>query len=403
VVSIVGLGYVSLPLLIAAFRAGWVVNGIDSDNSKVERLTQSLSHIEDVSNVELRDAVNSGKVSFTCNAEEISKSDIVIFCLPTPTRNDEPDLSILLGAIEEYAPYFRNDALIVSESSSFPGTLRDKIKPICEAVRGNKRFHYGHSPERVDPGNKTWTNRNTPRIISTIDPDSMHKMREFYGSICDHLVEVDSPEIAEAAKMFENSFRQVNIALVNEFTRYCNKVGLSASKVLNAASTKPFGFMKFNYGIGVGGHCIPVDPHYLVNHAERNGSKLEIIEVSNKVNQEQPRYVLSQIKQLLGARFRESRVLVVGLSYKANTSDLRESPSLELLELLDEEGIQVFWYDPMCNQEIKHPLGKPQEKYDLAVVTVLHNAYEYSEILNACAQILDCTQKILATTNVRYL
>lgn len=403
VVSIIGMGYVGLPLLIESTKVGWSVFGIDANEERVTRLNQADSYIEDVSNEELRGALESGRVKFSSSSEIVAESDIVIFCLPTPTLNHEPDLSILLDAIKEYAPYFRDGVLIISESSSYPGTLRDKIMPLCEAVRGNKVFHYGHAPERVDPGNKKWTNRKTPRIISVIDSKSMGRMREFYSSICNELIEVKSPEIAEAAKMFENSFRQVNIALVTEFARYCNKVGIPADLVLEAASTKPFGFMKFNYGIGVGGHCIPVDPVFLLDHARSNGANLDIIQLSNEINQEQPRYVFDRMKKVLGQKIAESRVLVVGLSYKPNTSDLRESPSIELLQLIISEGIEVYWYDPMCNQKIEVPSGSPEDRYDIGIVTVIHDGFDYSQILDSCSMILDCTHKIPLAKNVTRL
>jgi UDP-N-acetyl-D-glucosamine dehydrogenase len=297
-VSIVGLGYVGLPLLALAARSGWSVIGIDSDQRIIDELRQGISHIEDVEGEHILSLQTQGKVKFASSVESVSDSDVVVFCLPTPLRGKQPDLTLLLEAVESYSPNFKDEVLIISESSSYPGTLREKIMPICEKFKGEKVFHYGHSPERVDPGNKLWNNFNTPRIISGIDRTSLEKIRNFYGSFCRELVEVDSPEIAEAAKMFENSFRQVNIALVNEFARYCHQVGISGRAVLDAAATKPFGFMKFNYGAGVGGHCIPVDPYYLLEHARGNGRDLELIDVSNRINSQQPQYVFERITEI---------------------------------------------------------------------------------------------------------
>jgi UDP-N-acetyl-D-glucosamine dehydrogenase len=401
--AIIGMGYVGLPLLITAAQSGFKIVGIDTDQKKISNLRKGQSHIEDISDQDLLDLVNMGRIGFSSKPEEIREADVIVFCLPTPIKQEQPDLKILLGAVKDYSPYFKDGALVVSESSSYPGTLREKILPICEEIKAEKRFYYGHSPERVDPGNKLWTNKNTPRIISGINKDSLERMRDFYGSFCETLVEVETPEIAEAAKMFENSFRQVNIALVNEFSRYCHKVGIPAQKVLNAAATKPFGFMKFNYGAGVGGHCIPVDPHYLLDHARKSGTNIEIIEVGNKVNAEQPKYVFERAKALLGREFDNRKVLIVGVSYKANTLDIRESPSIELLKLIKEEGIEVNWYDPLCHQELGFARGSSDQRYDLAIVATIHDGYDYSQIFKSCTIILDCTQKINSDDNVFHL
>ncbi len=399
-VAIIGLGYVGLPLLMTLSRSNWIVLGIDSDEDKVVGLKSGLSRVEDVDSHQLREIQDSGIVSLSSSLDGVKDADVVVFCLPTPIKNNQPDLRILLDAVDNYAPFFKDEVLIVSESSSYPGTLREKIVPICEKYRLNKTFYYGHSPERVDPGNKVWTNENTPRIISGLDEVSLEKMREFYGSFCQELVEVDTPEIAEAAKMFENSFRQVNIALVNEFSRYCHHVGIPAQKVINAAATKPFGFMKFNYGAGVGGHCIPVDPYYLLDHAQRNGTNIELIEMSNKINTDQPKYLIERAREILGEKFDTSQIIVVGLSYKPNTSDTRESPGMALLKLLREEGLTPNWLDPMCKEEVDAPQGITTKEYDLAIITTLHATYDYTEILENCRLILDCTQTLVTTNNV---
>ncbi len=399
-VAIIGLGYVGLPLLVTTARSGWQTIGVDTDHSKISELNKALSPVEDVSNQDLANLLQEGKIEFSTSIESVAGADVVVFCLPTPIRESQPDLNILLTAVQTYAPFFKDEVLIVSESSSYPGTLRSEVIPICERYRGKKRFFYGHSPERVDPGNKVWNNSNTPRIISGIDNDSLAKMREFYESFCNRLVEVDTPEIAEAAKMFENSFRQVNIALVNEFSRYCHKVGIPAQKVLEAAATKPFGFMKFNFGAGVGGHCIPVDPYYLANHARINETSLDLIELSNKINRDQPQYVLQRVQRLLGAKFDTSRILVVGLSYKANTSDRRESPGVELLQLVKDKVAQVNWYDPLCDQYPEVPRDDMDEEYDLAVVVTKHDNFDYSPVFNRCARILDCTQLLQPSEKV---
>ena len=397
---IVGMGYVGLPLLVTTARAGWSVVGIDSNLEIIESLSLGKSHIEDIRDMDIELLLTERKIHFTSEAAIMLDSDVVVFCLPTPVEDGHPNLAILLEAIKTYAPFFKSGALVVSESSSHPGTLREKIKPVIDAHKRVEKLFMGHSPERVDPGNKVWTNENTPRIVSGIDKESLGKMKEFYGSFTRVLVEVDTPEIAEAAKMFENTFRQVNIALVNEFARYCNKVGIPTHKVLEAASTKPFGFMRFNYGIGVGGHCIPVDPHYLLGHARENGTNLELVEVSNRVNAGQPRYVFERAVEILGKNLADSRVIVIGLSYKPDTSDMRESPSGDLIRYFQNAGSQIFWFDPLSNGLPGIPRGNAEMSYDLGIVAVLHRGVDYSEILTSCRTILDCVGSIPKNENV---
>lgn len=399
-IAIIGLGYVGLPLLVTCAQSGWLAIGVDSNPSKIKDLSQGRSSIEDISDRQIQELLEKGHIQFSSSETIIEEAEVIVFCLPTPILNKRPDLTILLSAIRSYAPYFKDGALIVSESSSYPGTLRHEIVPICENFKENKRFYYGHSPERVDPGNRTWNNSNTPRIISGLDHESLNRMREFYESFCESLVEVDTPEIAEAAKMFENSFRQVNIALVNEFARYCHEVGISARKVLDAASTKPFGFMKFNYGAGVGGHCIPVDPYYLVDHAIKNKTQLKLIELSNEINDLQPSYVLARASSLLDSGLKKSKILVVGLSYKANTSDQRESPGIQLLALAKKEGAEVEWYEPMMKGNQFEREGSSEATYALAIVVTLHDGFDYSRILQNCDKILDCTNTLACSQKV---
>lgn len=399
-VAIIGMGYVGIPLLVTVARAGWIVLGIDSDSEKVAGLLAGISPIEDVGDEEIQKLFDAKRIAFSSDASCICDAEVIVFCLPTPVEDGRPNLGILLDAMKTYAPFFKNEALVVSESSSHPGTLREKIKPVIDAHKSVEKLFIGHAPERVDPGNRLWNNENTPRIVSGIDNESLVKMKEFYGSFTRVLVEVDTPEIAEAAKMFENTFRQVNIALVNEFARYCNKVAIPTRKVLEAASTKPFGFMRFNYGVGVGGHCIPVDPHYLLGHARENGTNLELVEVSNRVNAEQPRYVYERAVEILGNRLTDSRILVIGLSYKPDTSDIRESPSVDLIRYFQNAGSQIYWFDPLSNGLPDIPLGNAEMTYDLGIVAALHRDIDYSEILTSCRMVLDCVGTIPKNENV---
>jgi UDP-N-acetyl-D-glucosamine dehydrogenase len=287
--AIIGQGYVGLPLAMAAVESGWEVVGLDNSATRVEDLNRGHSPVEDISNETLVNALKSGSYKASSNYEDISNADVVTICVPTPLDGKkEPDLTALRGATISSAPYLKNGALLVSESTSYPGTLRTEVISLVEKNRptGKTQLFFATAPERVNPGDRVWNQKNTPRLVSGIDKESHEKALEFYSSICDEVVPVETPEIAEAAKLLENTFRLVNIGLINEFTKLCGPAGIDVNKVVTAASTKPYGFMPFRPGVGVGGHCIPVDPLYLTWWAKQNDLSSPIVDLAENTNTE---------------------------------------------------------------------------------------------------------------------
>ena len=377
-VGIIGQGYVGLSLSASAASAGHQVFGYDSDSELVIRLSKGESHIEGVS------LSNINNYRPTSNPSDLKDVEIVIIAVPTPLDAErKPDLSYLIGACEVIAANIKNRALIINESTSFPGTLRDLIAKSIEE-KTNLGHLYAASPERVDPGNPVWNQTNTPRLVAGLTDEAKKKAAEFYGGFCAHVVIVSSPEVAEAAKLFENTFRQVNIAMVNELAQISHGLDIDVREVLDAAATKPFGFMKFNPGLGVGGHCIPVDPSYLSFAAENVGVEASFIDLANEINLEMPSYVANRISTEVGG-LTGKRVLVAGLSYKANVSDLRESPSLLLVDALEVLGAKVIKHDPLI------PGTDPISKCDVAILAVAHDQINKEEFMNSAPYIFDCT------------
>ena len=333
-------GYVGLSLAVSAANLGHEVIGFDVNADLVSQLAAGKSHVEGV------DLAGIKNYQATSDEKFIDDSDVVIIAVPTPLNEErKPDLSYLLSACENISKNLKNKALIINESTSFPGTLRELISETIEKGAGLGHL-YAASPERVDPGNPVWNQANTPRLVAGLTDEATNKAVEFYASFCAHVVPVSSPEVAEAAKLFENTFRQVNIAMVNELAQISHGLDIDVREVLDAAATKPFGFMKFNPSLGVGGHCIPVDPSYLSFAAENVGIEASFIDLANEINLEMPSYVANRIATEVGG-LKGKRVLVGGLSYKANISDLRESPSTLLIDALEVLGAQVIKHDPL--------------------------------------------------------
>ena len=381
---------------MAFSNAGQEIIGFDLDVRRVELINSGVSPVEDISNSILSNAISSGNYRATDNPKDLSQSDVVIIAVPTPLDfKREPDLKYLISASEIIGKNLRKPSLIINESTSYPGTLRNVIWPAIELNSGKKGMnHYAISPERVDPGNKSWDMKNTPRLYAGLCGEASRHTREVYSLICDNLIEVSSPEVAEAAKLFENTFRQVNIALVNELAEITSAMNIPVREVLDAAASKPYGFMKFSPGLGVGGHCIPVDPSYLAFVAEKNGVPARFINLANKVNLEIPKYVMSRVVDDLGTPLRDLKVLVCGLSYKPNISDVRESPSEALIKILREEGAFVHWHDEnvkIWNNEKSVDLPG---KYDAVIVAVRHANLNVEEIMNSSDYIFDCTGTI---------
>lgn len=392
-VVVIGQGYVGLPLSIAIAEAGFKVLGFDLNGTLVEKLNSGTSHIEDIPSETLVKSLKSGNYKATSNPSDFGNSEIAIIAVPTPLDDErEPDLSFIEAASKLLGENLLNSALIINESTSYPGTLRDVIAPIVNKHSPKSAIHsFAISPERVDPGNSNWKIKNTPRILAGLTLEAREKAKDFYSSFCDDLVEVSSPEVAEAAKLFENTFRQVNIALVNEFAQITNSLGIPVREVLDAASTKPYGFMKFTPGIGVGGHCIPVDPSYLAYVAEKNGVVPSFINLANKVNLAMPEYIVSRIENLLGGQLSGKKILICGVAYKKDVADVRESPSEGLIDILRIRGSKVLWHDPIVGKWRGEVSSEIEKDFDLIVIVNAHSTLDVAALNALSTVILDTT------------
>ena len=394
-VAIIGQGYVGLTISAFASKQHQVV-GFDNNAANVARLNQGISHIEGVESKEISAAISAGNYRATTDPTDISDSEIVVIAVPTPlTKDRKPDLTFIDSACKTIGGSLSIQALIINESTSFPGTLRDYIKPLVEKYSVNKLEHlYAISPERVDPGRTDWNQKNTPRLFAGLTQEASDKTRDFYATFCDNLVEVSSPEVAEAAKLFENTFRQVNIALVNEFAEISHALGISVHETLDAANTKPYGFMKFNPSAGVGGHCIPVDPSYLAHVAAERGVPATFIERANEVNLEMPRYIVERVKADNQGSLKSKKVQVVGVSYKPNVADVRETPADLVIQALEAEGALVTWHDPIVKSwrgQDSSPLGGSS----IAIVVTLHSSMDQQAVLTSAPYVFDTTGKIV--------
>ena len=392
--AIIGQGYVGLPLAMAAVTAGWNVIGLDNSESRVDTLNKGRITVEDISDLTLYSALNSGKYKATSNYSDISNADVVTICVPTPLdEKKQPDLAALRGATSSAAQFLKNGALLVSESTSYPGTLRNEVIPLIEKNRatGAVNLYFATAPERVNPGDAIWDLKNTPRLVSGIDKKSHEKALEFYQSICDEVVSVESPEIAEAAKLLENTFRLVNIGLANEFTKLCDSAGIDVNKVISAAASKPYGFMPFRPGVGVGGHCIPVDPLYLTFWARQNNLVAPMVELAEKTNREMHKYVADRALKLISAKKVKARVLLLGVAYKSGISDVRETPVAHLREHLIQLGHVVEWIDPLVSSwENSNPTNE-FKGFDVAILAVNQTGLPIAKLQEIGTPILDCT------------
>jgi UDP-N-acetyl-D-glucosamine dehydrogenase len=393
-VAIIGQGYVGLT--ISAFAGEYFeVVGFDNNQRIVDQLNCGISHIEGVESSVLQQLIKAGRYQATTNGQEIADADLVVIAVPTPLSKDrKPDLGFIDAACKTIGENVNNSVLVINESTSFPGTLRNYIKPAIEKYSKNKVEHlYAISPERVDPGRSDFNQKNTPRLYSGLTPEASEKTRAFYSKFCDNLVEVSSPEVAEAAKLFENTFRQVNIALVNEFAQIAHSLGISVYETLDAANTKPYGFMKFTPSAGVGGHCIPVDPTYLAAVAEEHGAPATFIRRANEVNLEMSKYVVDRVAADNGGSLAGKSVLVVGVAYKPNVADVRETAAELVIEHLRQRGAVVCWHDEVVGTwhgESSAPLSGA----DIAVVITKHDVVSVPEILSSAPYVFDTTGKV---------
>ena len=393
-VAIIGQGYVGLTIASFAAKTHHVI-GFDNNSKIVDQLNLGISHIEGVDNSAIKSAIVNGNYFASTSGADLTEVEIVVIAVPTPlNENRKPDLTFIESACRTIAENIFQPVLVINESTSFPGTIRDFIKPLIEKLSANKIEHlYAISPERVDPGRVDWNQKNTPRLYAGLTPEASKKTRDFYSTFCDNLVEVSSPEVAEAAKLFENTFRQVNIALVNEFAQIAHALGISVHETLEAANTKPYGFMKFNPSAGVGGHCIPVDPSYLAHVAEGLGVPATFIERANEVNLEMPEYVVSRVAADNGGSLKGKNVQVIGVAYKPNVADTRETPAELVIQELKRQGAKVTWHDAVVGSwhgEESTALGGSE----IAIVVTLHDVVDTKAVLASAPYVFDTTGKL---------
>ncbi len=397
-IGIVGLGYVGLPLAVAFAEAGQEVVGLDLDRSKVESLAAGRSYVEDVPDAVL--AALGGRLQTTSDYAELGACEAVVVCVPTPLSSSrEPDLTYLLEATEAIASVLRAGQLVVLESTTYPGTTRERLRPILErgGLAAGTDFHLAFSPERIDPGRTDFTIRTTPKLVGGLSAASADRARSLYELICDEVIVLSTPEAAELAKLLENIFRSVNIALVNELSQLCDRLGIDVWEVVEAAESKPFGFMRFDPGPGMGGHCLPVDPFYLAFKARQHDFYPEFIELAGKVNQAQPAFCVERVERALngaGKPVRGSRILVLGASYKGGIGDTRESPALKIIARLQELGGEVSYHDPYVAELpglglASVDLDPALTGTDLAAIVTAHPGIDYAGVVAAAPLVLD--------------
>ncbi len=397
-VGIIGLGYVGLPLAVAFAKEGCDVIAVDVDSRKVDAIQAGESYIEDVPSELLREL--NERIHATTRYARLAKADAVIICVPTPlTRNREPDLGPLIDSTRGLAEVLQADQLVVLESTTYPGTTRERVAPLLEesGLAAGRDFHLAFSPERVDPGRTDFTLRNTPKVLGGLTEACLQRAEELYGLVCENLVRVSSPEAAELTKLLENIFRSVNIALVNELAMLTDRMGIDIWEVVEAASTKPYGFMRFEPGPGMGGHCLPVDPFYLSWRAREFDMATEFIELAGKVNQQMPYHCVEKAQRALndvGMSVKGARVFVLGVSYKPGVGDIRESPALKIIELLRKLGADVCYHDPHVAQLTEfglasRPLEQAVADADLTLIVTAHPGIDYGQLAQRSRLLVD--------------
>jgi len=417
-IGIVGLGYVGLPLALAFAEAGFNVTGIDSDKDRVTKITKGVSYLLDIPSARLKKAVAEGKLKATTNQSALRRVDAIIICVPTPlTRTKEPDLTYIVNATNEIARYLRLGHLVILESTTYPGTTREIVLPILEStgLKVGVDYFLTFSPERIDPGSKNFTIKNTPKVVGGMEPKSTRLAALLYGHVADKVLEVSTPEVAEMDKVFENVFRSVNIALVNELAKLCEKMNINVWEVIKSASSKPFGYMAFYPGPGVGGHCIPLDPYYLASKAREYFFHTRFIELAAEINETMPEYIVERIVEALNTHSKSvkgAKILVLGVAYKKDIEDVRESPALRVLELLIEKKAKVDYNDPYIASvkegSVKMRSVKLENKtlgaYDCVVILTDHTVYDLKSIARQSKLVFDtrgCTNNIKSDNIIR--
>lgn len=403
-VALIGQGYVGLPLAVRAVECGYRVVGIDTDASRVERLCRGDSYVEDVPGRRLAAALASGRYTASADYADAAGFDVCVITVPTPLRDGAPDLSYIEAAGAAVAPHIRPGSTVVLESTTYPGTTEELLLPVLERGSGQRAgadFHLGYSPERIDPGNERWRLENTPKVVAGLDPDSLESVQAFYARLVDTTVPVASTRTAELTKLLENTFRHVNIALLNELAVFAAELDVDVWEAVSAAATKPFGFLPFTPGPGVGGHCLPIDPSYLAWQVKRKlGHQSRFIDLANEINQSMPRYVAQRVMRGLNERRKSvngSRVLLLGLAYKPNVGDFRESPAVEVARLLGDLGARVRAVEPYAAAGARLPAGvtlvelTPAEvaAADAVVLLTDHDVFDYKAIAADAAYVFD--------------
>jgi UDP-N-acetyl-D-glucosamine dehydrogenase len=397
-VGIIGLGYVGLPLAVAFAEAGHDVIGVDVDSRRVERLRRGESDVEDIASERLREI--APRFVATNEPESLGDADAVLICVPTPLANHrEPDLSYVVDAATALSQVLRRGQLVVLESTTYPGTTRDRLRPILEesGLAAGRDFHLAFSPERIDPGRTDYTIRTTPKVVGGLTEACRDRAVAAYGEICDQVVPVSTPEAAELAKLLENIFRSVNIALVNELAILCDRMDIDVWEVADAAATKPFGFMRFDPGPGMGGHCLPVDPFYLAFRAREFDFPTEFIELAGKINQNQPHFCVEKVQRALndvGKPVKGSRVLLLGVSYKAGVGDMREAPAVKIARHLGELAAEVAYHDPHVPEVPELGLASVElesalDDCDVACIVTAHEQVDYARVVAAAPLVVD--------------
>jgi UDP-N-acetyl-D-glucosamine dehydrogenase len=389
-VIVVGQGYVGLPLSFNAAKSGYKVYGFDISKEKVEQLKKGHTDSPEIKKSDLLRLQKKGKIEFTSTIPKLNEQSIYVIAVPTPLdSNRKPDLSMLINACELVASVIQDDSLVINESTSYIGTLRNLIKPTIDKLSSAKNIMYAVAPERIDPGNTKWDMKNTPRVIAGLDSMAGQITVTFYSKFCNQIHIASKPEVAEAAKLFENTFRQVNIALVNELSIIADSIGFSTHETIRAASTKPFGFMPFFPSIGVGGHCIPVDPSYLAFSAESVGADAKFINLANMTNSAMPKIIAERIEIILDGDLNGKKIQIAGITYKPNISDLRESPALDLINELKSLGASVSWYDPFVTNYNEEKSSELNSDIDLGLIVTPHSHIDFSIWKNSGVKVLD--------------
>jgi UDP-N-acetyl-D-glucosamine dehydrogenase len=423
-IAVVGLGYVGMPLALAAWTAGFRVIGCDIDPDKVKAINAGQSYLKHIPNKEIAAAIRDKRLRATAQFGDLAQAHAIIICVPTPlTAHREPDLTYVIGTVQAIAPHLQQGQLVVLESTTWPGTTIEVVKPILERGGGKsgQDFYLAFSPEREDPGNQKFSTRTIPKVVGADDPVALALARSMYGAIVDNTVAVSSTKAAEAVKLTENIFRAVNIALVNELKGVYDAMGIDVWEVIEAAKSKPFGFMPFYPGPGLGGHCIPIDPFYLTWKAREYEISTRFIELAGEINTAMPRYVVDKLAATLNQRsgrgLRDAKILIMGLAYKKNVEDVRESPAFRLIELLEQRGAKVEFYDPHVERipstrEHSKLAGRPSIKwdesalrdYEAVLIATDHDNVDYTALAKAAKLIIDtrnaCARAGISSDNI---